>query len=149
MNEIFEVIETKSILIEVLDIFDGNFKAVCVAVEDLSDGFTIKQIKNDLEKSNWKKYEVPLRKCSELYKNDVLKYIECSKINYDDARRTLEATANYIRLNDFILDANSAKHELANLESIIEYAKDVHSMISRIAGKEKKYKERLQQPALF
>ena len=137
------------ILIEVLDIFDGNFNAVCVAVEDLSDGFTIKQIRNDLGKSNWKKYESTLIKCSELYRNDVLRYQSYANINYEECRRTFEATVNYIRLNDFHIDQNSAKQELLNLERIIEYAKDAHSLICHIAGKETKYKERLQQPTLF
>ena len=142
-----EVIQTNSILIEVIELFDDNFKAVCVAVEDLSDGYTIKQIEKDLSVSNWSKYEPALIKCAELYRNEILKYQAYSNIDYSECRRILESTANYIRLNDFRM--KNTKQELLNLESIIEYAKDLHTMISKISGKETKYKKRWMQPTLF
>ena len=144
-----EVIPKYSILDEIMDIFGGNFKAVCIAVEDLSTNSTITQIHKDLSQSKWQKHEEALIKCSELFANEVKAYIEYANIDYSECRRTLEATANYIRLNDFRLEATQAKQELKNLESIIEYAKELHGMISRISGKESRYKERLNQPSLF
>jgi len=137
-----EVIPKYSILDEIMDIFGGNFKAVCIAVEDLSTNCTITQIHKDLSQSKWQKHEEALIKCSELFANEVKAYIEYANIDYSECRRTLEATANYIRLNDFRLEATQAKNELDNLYKIRNMSDELIGLISKIAPREAKRKKK-------
>ena len=136
--ELSNVIPPYSILDECFELFDGNLKALSIAVSDRHKD-TPKLVLRNLSRSNWKAYEKPLTKCTELYRRDILAYISLSNIDYAECSNTLESTYEYIRLSDFHIEATKASRELKNLEHIIDYAKRLHSLIARTQGKEVKY----------
>lgn len=140
-----KIIPQLSILNEVSELFDYDIKALAIAVHRFSDGKTINKIHSDLLVSKWKKYEDALVKCSELYAREIEAYKSRAKIDYSECVKTLGCTFDWMRLNDFTIDEETAVKELKNLDEIIKKAKQLHSTISKMRGKPLQYHE---QPKL-
>ena len=136
LNEIHQPL---SIFDEAYDTFNGNLYALSLAVHPFSK-HQPKKIFNDLSVSKWRPHEKELNKVVDtLNMRQVRKYIALSQIDYAECLNILECTSEFLRLNDFSLEGVDSKKELRNIEKIIDYAKNIHSTLSRISGKEVKY----------
>jgi hypothetical protein len=138
LNDVLET-KGKDILFEASELFNDNIKALSIAVNSFDNSNTSTKIYNDLIVSKITGYEVALRKITELKHREILAFKELAKIDYNQCRVTLQASAEYLRFKDFKIEPQQARIEVKNLESIIEHAKALHSLLSKIRGTQSKY----------
>ncbi len=133
---------------EIFEYFDEDLKAIAVAIHSKDNTHTSNRIYKNIIESRWQPYELPLRKLTELWQHEINAYKELAKIDYNQCRETLEASAEYLRLKDFTIEPETARLELKNLESIIEHSKALHSLISKLRGATSHY-DKPEQRTLF
>ncbi len=141
-------IHGKDLLYGASELFTDDIKALSIAVHSFDDSSTSTKIYNDLVISKITGYEPALKKVTELKHREILAFKELAKIDYNQCRITLQASAEYLRFKDFKIEPQQARNEVKNLESIIEHAKALHGLLSKIRGHSSKY-HKCDQRTLF
>lgn len=141
-------IQPLGILEEAMDVYQDNLIALSLAMHPFSK-HTPQKIFKDLVVSKWQNHEDAIRQAIDTNTmRDVRKYIMLSKVDYAECLNIMHSTSEFLRLNDFQTDGINVKKELANIEKIIDYAKDIHVTLSKLDGKPVKYHHG-QQMTLF
>lgn len=130
------------IIYEASDVFGDDLNALALACSIYADE-TARAIIKDFEARRFGKYESVLTKVVDTFtREDVERFRAMAKVDYTEALRTLEMTAEWLRLSEFEISKKKAREELENIEKINEVSGVLYEMLLKITGKKEPVKKK-------